>query len=65
METVLVGRTGLAQILEVSENTTRNWEARGVIEPECVVSGRPLFSAAKAHQVKLARAERRVPALAT
>lgn len=31
----LVGRTGLARILEVSKATTRNWVARGLITPAC------------------------------
>lgn len=52
MATELVGRTGLARILEVSENTTRNWEARGEIAPEAIVDGRPIYSAAKARALK-------------
>jgi DNA-binding transcriptional MerR regulator len=59
MQIELVGRTGLARILEVSEATTRNWEARGLITPECTVDGRDLFSAQKAKQLKAARDSRR------
>jgi DNA-binding transcriptional MerR regulator len=57
----LVGRTGLARILEVSEATTRNWEARGLIEPACRIDGRDLFSAEKARQLKAERAQHRAP----
>jgi len=55
MQNELVGRTGLARILEVSEATTRNWEAKGLIRPEMTVDGRDLFSAKKARQLKTAR----------
>ena len=61
MATELVGRTGLARILEVSENTTRNWEARGLITREYVVDGRPLFSAAKAQKLKETKAPAHAP----
>ena len=33
----IVGRTGLARLLGVSESTTRNLEARGEIAPEQIV----------------------------
>ena len=55
----LVGRIGLARILGVAENTTRNWEARGQIAPEAVVDGRPLFSAEKARQLRAERDAKR------
>ena len=61
MNDQLVGRTGLARLLEVSENTTRSIEAQKLIEPECVVDGRPLFSVAKARKLKSARDARRAP----
>jgi hypothetical protein len=44
----IVGRTDLARLLEVSESTTRNLEARGEIAPEQIVDGRPIYSVAKA-----------------
>jgi hypothetical protein len=55
----LVGRKGLARILDVSENTTRNLEARKEINREAIVDGRPLFSAEKARHLKAARDARR------
>jgi len=59
----IVGRKGLARILDVSENTTRLLEARGQIAPEQIVDGRPIFSAAKARALRdkrdAARAARR------
>ena len=54
--TELVGRVGLARILEVSENTTRNLEARGEITPEQMVDGRPVYSVLKARALKEKRA---------
>jgi hypothetical protein len=39
----LCGRTGLARILECSENTARSLEKAGLITPIAVVDGRPLF----------------------
>lgn len=59
MHIELVGRSGLARILEVSEATTRNWEERGLIRPECTIDGRDLFSAVKAKQLKAARDSQR------
>ena len=55
----LVGRTGLARILEVSENSARSIEARGEIAPETFVNGRPLFSVQKARQLHAVREARR------
>jgi DNA-binding transcriptional MerR regulator len=55
MRDKVCGRSGLARILEVSENTTRNWEARGLIAPECFADGRPLFSEEKAKKLKQTR----------
>jgi hypothetical protein len=60
--TELVGRTGLARILEVSENTTRNWEARGEISPEAIIDGRPVFSAEKARKLRESRQQRQTAA---
>ena len=51
----LVGRTGLARILGVSENTTRNLETRGEIAPEAIVDGRPIYSVEKAKALKAKR----------
>jgi hypothetical protein len=59
MSPELVGRTGLARILEVSENSARSIEARGEIAPEAIVDGRPLFSAQKARQLRADREARR------
>jgi len=59
MQPDLVGRSGLARILEVAENTTRAWEARGLIKPECTIDGRDLFSAQKARELKAAREAQR------
>lgn len=61
MRDEVVGRTGLARILGVSENTARNLEARGEIAPEAIVDGRPLFSAQKARELRNARDARRQP----
>ena len=55
----LCGRIGLARILNCAEGTTRNLEAAGEIEPEMVVSGRPLYSVAKAVALKLRRDAKR------
>ena len=55
MDLDVIGRTGLARILDVSESTTRNLQARKLIEPEGMVDGRPLFSVKKAQQLKSAR----------
>jgi hypothetical protein len=54
----IVGRTGLARILECSEATTRNLEARGEIAPEAIVDGRPVFSIEKASELRAKRANR-------
>jgi hypothetical protein len=65
VEPEVVGRAGLARILECSESTTRNLEARKEIAPEIVVGGRPLYSAAKARALKAsrdARARKSLPA---
>jgi DNA-binding transcriptional MerR regulator len=51
----IVGRKGLARILDVSESTTRNLEKRGLIAPEAIVDGRALFSAKKARALRVAR----------
>ena len=55
MRDEVVGRKGLARILDVSEGTTRNLERRGEIVAEAVVDGRPLFSAEKARQLRASR----------
>jgi DNA-binding transcriptional MerR regulator len=60
MREKVCGRSGLARILEVSENTTRNWEIKGLISPECFVDGRPLFSEDKARQLKQAKDSEKV-----
>jgi hypothetical protein len=59
MRDEVVGRTGLAKILGVSEGTTRNLERRGEIAAEAIVDGRALFSAQKARQLRAARDARR------
>jgi hypothetical protein len=61
MREEIVGRTGLARILGVCANTTRNLEARGLIAPEAIVDGRPLFSAHKARELRAVRDARRHP----
>jgi hypothetical protein len=55
MREELVGRTGLARILDVTENTTRNLQKIGKIAPEAIISGRPLFSADKARALRAER----------
>ena len=60
MQMKLVGRTGLARILMVSEATSRNIEAAGEIAPEGIVDGRALFSADKAEALRLKREQLRV-----
>ncbi len=55
----LVGRKGLARILDVAEATTRNLEAAGEIAPEMIVDGRALFSVEKATALKARRDARR------
>jgi DNA-binding transcriptional MerR regulator len=59
MRDQVVGRSGLAKILGVSEGTTRNLERRGEIAPEAIVDGRALFSAEKARLLRAARDARR------
>jgi hypothetical protein len=59
MRDELVGRKGLAQVLDVSEGTTRNLERRGEIKPEAIVDGRALFSVEKARKLRATRAARR------
>jgi hypothetical protein len=59
MSPELVGRTGLARILKVSENSARSIEARGEISPTTFVDGRALFSAHEARQLCAAREARR------
>jgi DNA-binding transcriptional MerR regulator len=54
----VVGRKGLARILDVSESTTRNLERAGLIAPEAIVDGRALFSAKKARALRVARENR-------
>lgn len=55
----LVGRKGLAQILDVAEATTRNLEAAGEIAPAMYVDGRALFLADQAQELKAKRDARR------
>ena len=59
----LCGRRGLAQILGVSETQTKNIEAAGLIAPEMVVDGRPLFAVQKAHTLREKREAARARAL--
>jgi hypothetical protein len=59
----LVGRKGLAQILDCAEATTRNLQRSGAISPEMSVDGRELFSAEKARQLKARRDAHRNPRL--
>jgi len=59
MRDEVVGRKGLARILDVSEGTTRNLERRGEIHPEAIVDGRALFSADKARKLRAVRDARR------
>ena len=59
----LCGRRGLAQILEVSETQTMNIQAAGLIEPEMVVEGRPLFSVQKAQALREKREAARAKAV--
>lgn len=62
----IVGRKGLARILDVSESTTRNLEARGEISPEQIVDGRPIYSVVKAQALKQKReALKRGPVMPT
>jgi hypothetical protein len=58
-----LGRVGLARILEVSENATRDIEARGEISPVAFVDGRPLFSAEQARELKATRNTKRLSRL--
>jgi hypothetical protein len=51
----LCGRTGLAQILDASEATTRNLERRGKITPVMVVGGRPLYLVETAKKLRAER----------
>jgi hypothetical protein len=51
----LCGRTGLSHILGESESTTRNLQKAGLIAPELVIGGRPLFSVAKAQALRALR----------
>jgi hypothetical protein len=55
MRDEVVGRKGLARILDVSEGTTRNLERKGEIAPEAIVDGRALFSAEKARKLRALR----------
>lgn len=59
----LCGRRGLAQILGVSEKQTQNLEAAGLITPETVVDGRPLFAVQKARALRVKREAARAKAL--
>jgi DNA-binding transcriptional MerR regulator len=59
MRDEVIGRKGLARILDVSESTTRNLERRGEIQPEAIVDGRALFSAEKARKLRATRDARR------
>jgi hypothetical protein len=63
----LTGRAGLARILGQSESTTRNLQRRGLVLPECVIDGRPMFSIAAAMQLKEQRDRqgRKTPETAT
>jgi hypothetical protein len=55
----LVGRKGLARILDVAEATTRNLEAAGEIAPAMIVDGRSLFTVEDANALKARRDARR------
>jgi hypothetical protein len=59
----LIGRSGLARLLEVSEKTARMVEMRGEIAPETFIEGRPMFSAAKARVLRDRREADRVARL--
>jgi hypothetical protein len=60
MRSEMVGRKGLARILDVCEGTTRNMERSGLIAPETVIDGRALFSVEKARKLRASRDTRRV-----
>jgi hypothetical protein len=49
------GRTGLAQILGVSESQTRNFEKAGLIARVAVIGSRPLFSIEQAKELRARR----------
>jgi hypothetical protein len=51
----LVGRAGLAKILDSSESTTRYLQDAGKIAPEMVIGNRPLFSVEKALALRAER----------
>ena len=51
----IVTRSGLAKLLDVSEATTRNLEARGEIVREGVVGNRGVYSVAKALALRARR----------
>ena len=55
MEQKLVGRSGLAKILDSSESTTRYLQEAGKIEPVMIVGNRPLFSVDKAWALRAER----------
>lgn len=57
--TVLVGRAGAAQILGVSESTTRNLQRRGLLKPLQTVGGRPIFSYTEVEVLKAKRSRKR------
>jgi hypothetical protein len=59
----LVGRKGLARILDCAEATARNLEAAGEIAPAMIVDGRALFSVADAQALRERRDARRGPRL--
>jgi hypothetical protein len=59
----LVGRKGLAQILDVTENATRSIQARGEIAPEGEIDGRPVFSIPKAQALRAKREAERIERL--
>jgi hypothetical protein len=55
MNAQITGRTGLAQILEVSESMTRVLQAKGLIKPIAVIGKRPVFSVREALEFKASR----------
>jgi hypothetical protein len=55
MEQKLIGRTELAALLSVSENTARAIERSGAIRPVQFAGKRPLFNAAEAAALRARR----------
>ncbi len=60
MRSEMVGRKGLARILDVCEGTTRNLERNGLIYRETVIDGRALFSVQKAKKLRKSRDARSI-----